>query len=234
VARAKSSTSLGEIMGELLPVDLSLLETNGSEQAPLIKRPRTIHHNLAKLLATGTPEGEAASICGYSASRVSILKKDPSFQELLTFYSSERDHVFGDVLEIMKDMSKDALLELRDRLVDSPESITNLELLEIAKTNLDRTGHNPVQKMAVAHFQGDRLAALKASVDSAQRGQVQIQHREVSLPTVGSSGIIDQPDLEPLADQPDLFVPDSKDGAEVSEGDPFELEEIFPMVPMAK
>src|SRR6056297_3401108 len=85
-----------EAVRPLEQADLELASTvERNSQPPAIKRITDRHHALARLLAAGTPEGEAALILGYDNSRVSILKQSPAFQELLDLYRAEVDREFA-------------------------------------------------------------------------------------------------------------------------------------------
>lgn len=123
---------------EMADLELAAITTRSSGPPP-IKRITDRHHALARLLASGTPEGEAALILGYDVSRVSILKQSPAFQELLDVYRSEVDREFATTLDHMSGLSRDALLELRDRIEEEPEKFSNRELLSIINDMVDRS-----------------------------------------------------------------------------------------------
>jgi len=129
-----------EYVRDVTEADLELLATRdaGSKPAPL-QKVTDRHHALARLLSSGVGEGEAALILGMSNSRVSVLKETPAFKELLGFYRKEVDLQFASVLEHMSGLSKDALLELRDRLEDNPGGFSNSELLRITTEMVDRS-----------------------------------------------------------------------------------------------
>lgn len=129
-----------EVERELTSVDVALLaSTDRGMVPPEPKRLTERHHALARLLAAGTPEGEASLILGYDSSRVSILKGSPAFQDLIAIYRSEVDREFTKVLEHMSGLSKDALMELRERMEESPDKFTNRDLLSITTDMIDRT-----------------------------------------------------------------------------------------------
>lgn len=135
----RPSTLQYEVVREMEEADLALLnQVAGIAPTPL-KRLSDRHHALARLLASGVPEGEAALILNYDNARISILKASPAFQELLTLYRKEVDREFASVLEHMAGMSKDALMELRERLEETPDKFSNNELLRIVVESVDRT-----------------------------------------------------------------------------------------------
>lgn len=132
-----------EAVRPLVEADLALLEVERATPAPALKRLRDSHHALARVLALGAKPAEASIITGYSASRISILQADPSFQELVSHYRGNSATAVADLQERMLTLSLDALEELRDRLNDNPELISNAMLLEVLKTGADRTGYGP-------------------------------------------------------------------------------------------
>lgn len=128
-----------ELVRELGEPDFALLAaTPRGVTSPPIKRISERHHSLARLLAAGTPEAEAALITGYSASRISILKQSPAFEELVALYHAEVQREFTTTYEHMAGLSKDAVVELRDRLEDDAEKFSNRELLSISTELSDR------------------------------------------------------------------------------------------------
>lgn len=105
-------------------------------QAPAIQSLRATHHQLAQLLVRGVTESEASLITGYSLSRISILKSDPTFSELLANYSTQRELAFADTLDRMRILGLSALDELQERLESSPEKWSNREVMEMAELML--------------------------------------------------------------------------------------------------
>lgn len=132
-----------EVVREVNEADIELLATKElGEAAPPLKRITDRHHSLARLLASGTPENEAAAIVNYDLSRVSILKASPAFQELIALYRKEVNAQFATTLDHMAGLSRDALLELRDRLENEPEKFTANELRALVTEMVDRTVMN--------------------------------------------------------------------------------------------
>jgi len=128
-----------QVVRPLNAADLELAATvERHSQPPAIKRITDRHHALARLLAAGTSEGEAAMILSYDVSRVSILKNSPAFQELLQLYRSEVDREFATTLDHMSGLTKDALLELRQRIEEDPDKFSHRELLAIVTDMGDR------------------------------------------------------------------------------------------------
>jgi hypothetical protein len=168
--RAPAALVAAEVR-ELSPEDFALLATErGVEPAPL-KRLGERHHALAKLLAQGTSPGEAAVVTGLSPSRVSILKADPTFQDLVAFYREKVDAAYVDMHSTLAGLSLDAAQELRDRLEEEPEKISVGQLLEITKLGADRTGFGPksTQDVNVNVGLADRMQAARERAEARRR-----------------------------------------------------------------
>lgn len=133
-----------EYVRDLTEADLKLMATKPvGSVAPNLKRVTERHHALARLLAIGTKDEEAALIVGYDISRVSILKSDPAFQELLALYQSEVKKEFMTSVQRMGMIAQDALGVLADRLEENPDRFTNNELAKISTEFVDRVSDSP-------------------------------------------------------------------------------------------
>lgn len=129
-----------ECLRDLTDSDMALIEsTPAGETPPELKRLTDRHHMLARLIAAGVKEEDAAFQTGYSLARVSILKNSPAFRELLAFYRENVDKQYTNVVEHMAGLSKDALVVLRDRIEEAPDRISTPELLKIITELRDRT-----------------------------------------------------------------------------------------------
>lgn len=85
------------------------------------------------MLSSGLTETEVAASTGYSQSRISILKADPSFKELLAYYASRQEEIFVDVRKRLAMLGTDAVAELQDRLDFKPDSLTNTQLMKLPR-----------------------------------------------------------------------------------------------------
>ena len=134
----------GTVVRELTAEDVTALvaEEKGSK-APALKRISERHRALARNLASGMDVGEAAIICGYDISRVSILQADPTFKELLEFYRRDVDATYRGLHDRLFGLAMDAAEELSVRLEEEPEKVSVGQLLEVVKMGADRTGHGP-------------------------------------------------------------------------------------------
>lgn len=149
---------------ELTEADLALLnEPRPTAKPPEIKRLRQRHHELARLLAQGTSEGEAAKATGYTIARVSVMKNDPAFQELMVFYGGIVDEAYRDLHDQLAGIATDAVDELQERLDTTPEEFTISDLLKVATMGADRTGFGPktTQEVDVKIGIADRMTLAR-------------------------------------------------------------------------
>lgn len=141
-ARGKKASPLAmRVVRELNEGDRAELENPSPKGVEIqqIAKLRHTHHMLARLLAQGTPPGEASLITGYSPSRISVLQRDPAFAELLTYYKTQTEQVYLNVHERMASLGMATVDELQERLESDPEAFSNRELMELAELLLDRT-----------------------------------------------------------------------------------------------
>ena len=117
-----------------------------------LKRVGDRHHALARMLAEGVAEGEAGAILGYSSVRVSILKQDPMFRELLGLYRNKAVSEYDRVAEKIYGLTNDAAAELQNRLEEAPEAFSVPQLLDIATKMGDRAGYGPTSKQETVNL----------------------------------------------------------------------------------
>jgi hypothetical protein len=158
---------------ELDDVDVTLLGEERGTSAPPLKRLSERHHALARCLASGMTEGDAAITCGYVLSRVSILKADPAFQELLAFYRNDVNGKYLDMHGVLAGLSLDSAMELRDRLEADAEAnektISVGQLIELTKLGADRTGFGPQSSQLNVNVDlAGRLEAARKRVAARQ------------------------------------------------------------------
>ena len=161
---------MARVERSLAPSDLALLHRGETVQAPKLKKISERHHRLAHLLAQGMGSTDAARVCGYDVSRVSILKSDPSFRQLIQHYRAQQEMILADTYQLLGGLTQDAIAELRQRIEDSPEEFTVKELVELMKTGADRSGHGPTKKEEITTNMNlsDMLANARKRVTNAQ------------------------------------------------------------------
>lgn len=135
-----------------------------------LKQVRHTHHRLAQLLAVGVDEFVAAKLCNYSFSRVSMLKSDPAFAELLAHYTGDVQDQWADFVGTAANLSLDVLQEMQRRLDETPEQLTPTHLIELGKFLADRTGHAPVQKSIAVNVNADVGSRLQAARERLRSG----------------------------------------------------------------
>lgn len=154
---------VADVARELDGADIALLGEEKGSKAPALKRISDRHHTLARHIAGGMKPGEAAVICRYDVSRVSILLDDPAFQELLSFYRAEVSAEYIDLHAQLAGLSRTAAAELTTRLEDAPEDFSIGALMEVTKLGADRTGHGPQSQSTNLNINVDFAAKLEAA-----------------------------------------------------------------------
>lgn len=175
-----------EVVRSLTVEDLAVLENPPplGSRAPTVARLSHSHHALARELARGVSDAEAGLIAGYSASRISILRQDPAFRQLLEHYDAQREMVQIDVLERMKVLGLNSIEELQARLEENPTAFSPRELMELTELMLVKgrmapgsrqgAGNNggngqgggmPVVNVQVAFVQADHKPLLELDVE---------------------------------------------------------------------
>lgn len=188
---------------ELTPADLALLELEGNRTTSASKpiaRLNQRHHGLARALAGGMKDTEAAIVTGYDPSRISILKGDPTFRALVDFYRENLDKVFSDLHEKMAGLSAEAADRLRDLLENDENVLSASVLLDILKATADRTGYAPKTQVEVKtlHLTPDDLRRLKDETNETHRvrivGGSDDRGAAVLLPSTGQPLATDAPE----------------------------------------
>jgi hypothetical protein len=147
----------------------------------MLLRIRHAHHTLARLIAEGKKDIEISAITGYSPSRISILKGDPAFADLVAYYTSQVEAIFVDVHERLKTLTVEAIEELATRLEENPESFTSRDLLLVAELAADRSGFGPSAKVTHEHnFVTDEFLE---KLRSESRSSVKIIDATPTLPS---------------------------------------------------
>ena len=149
----------------LTEVDIASMwerQSEGAKGIPRIKTLRYNHHLLAKAVASGKNLLECSQMCGLSVHRISDLKNDPAFQELVSFYAEELNEVYVDVHQRMAALGTSVLEELQERFEAEPEKFTKRELMELFTTMADRSipsaKGGPAPQQVIASGNGAGLA----------------------------------------------------------------------------
>ncbi len=178
-------------------------------RTPSLQKLRTVHHQAARLVAVGLRNVEICTITGLSQSRLSILKNDPAFCELIEHYAQMEEQRQEDLAEKIKMVGTTALEILLERLDESPEDIPINQLMEIAANCFDRSGHGVQSKVdkrvLSATLDSETLAEIKTLV---HKGDTRVP--ENLRPALGR--IIEQRALEKV---PEEIHADTKTGTSV-------------------
>lgn len=134
------------IVRDLTPMDVALCDFpigNGASStkagAPSVLRLRARHHRIAKLVADGTSDIQIGAIVSITAVRVSQLKADPAFQELVAFYQHQKDEIYFSAHEQLADLGIAAAEELAERLETTPDKFSHSQLLALMESAFDRS-----------------------------------------------------------------------------------------------
>lgn len=118
-----------------------------------IQNVRDTHHAVARAIAAGLSNAEVAALTGRSINRVSTLRQDPAFKELVAHKRAMIDAEFAasadPVIDYLRGNALKAAAMLSDKLddaMDKEEFLPTRDLLGIAELGFDRTGYGKVNK----------------------------------------------------------------------------------------
>lgn len=170
--------STADLSRRLGSEDLSAL----SAPTPVIRKIRDAHHLLARYCALGLPGKVISEKTGYSISRISILRGDPTFQQLVEHYrgivEDIRTEVTRDFYAQMAAIYGDLLEEASDRIHDNPELMTNGEVAQWITLFADRLGFGPTSKsqnLNVNVDMAEQVAAGRQRAVGAQQRAVEVR-----------------------------------------------------------
>lgn len=134
-------------VAELSREDLGVLKQRRA-RLPAAARFRDSHHRLARLFASGLTMDQVHERCGYSKSRLSVLRNDPAFEELVAEYrknvnaswAAGADEYYGLAVSNMLE----AELQLEEHLAKAREADEPLPvkyLISISRDAADRFGY---------------------------------------------------------------------------------------------
>jgi len=173
--KLKLSSSPPEITNirEVTRADLSHLTVK--REPKTIQSLRDNHHRIARAVASGMSNVDIAAACGISVNRVSMLKADPSFEELVAHYRGIVTAEWAQqdtVIEFLRSNALKAQAMLSDKLDDAAEKgefLPTRDLLGIAELGLDRTGYGKVNKNVNVNVDfAARLETARQKADAAR------------------------------------------------------------------
>lgn len=137
---------------------------------------RDNHHRIARAVASGLPNTTIATLCGISVNRVSILKQDPAFNDLVAHYrgmlTAEWTEQIDTVTEFLGSVRTKSLAMLEDKLCAAEENgefLPTRELVSMAELGLDRTGYGKQSK--TFNVNADFASLLEAARQRSGRAQ---------------------------------------------------------------
>ena len=159
-----------DIARELTAADLATLGQERGSRPPSIKRLTDMHHWIAQLVSRGEAGYSIALATGYSQSRISILKSDPTFQELVAHYQAEVSEVHKDfyvnTAAKIAALHNDTIDYLHDRISEAHQTMDPTfqvrDALDIAKYSADRSGFGPSTKSQSLNLNVDIAGQLEA------------------------------------------------------------------------
>ena len=168
------------------------LETTQKSDDKDVATLRAKHHSVARLLATGMPEGTIADLTGFDNAYISVLKNNPSMIELVNHYRSPNNAVVEIIAERLRTVGHAAL----ERLAEEIPDMDHHALIATAKLGVDRSGNGPMSKVAHEHthiLDPTKIAALAESArkQNAER-IVNVNAVRRALPAPGSSDDVEQ------------------------------------------
>lgn len=168
----------GQMVRELRAEDIVQLQNHVvARGAEPIKKLRDSHHWAARLLARGLSDEEVAIATGYSTSRISTLKCDPSFKQILAIYQKNTEEIAVDLASRYRALVADGTGELLERFDTRPEEFTSSAILNMVLQLGDRCGMAPTQNVnakvvGLLSVDDESISKIKEAVNAASRGRV--------------------------------------------------------------
>lgn len=132
----------------------SLNGTTGQDVSAtsVVQKLRASHHAVARLVAENVPDATISRLTGYGVDRISVLKHNPAFKELVAFYVSEVSDQQVEVVERLRSLALDGIDVLQERLLDEPEKIKTEDITKLVNAALDRSGNGPTSTVKSVNF----------------------------------------------------------------------------------
>lgn len=152
-------------------------ETVQPLKIPRLQKIRTIHHQIAIMLAGGTKAVEIARTLGITPARIYTLQNDPAFLELLQAYKSSSQKDTLDAQMRALGLGTLAMEQLLDQMLDSDEPLPANLLLKISTEMLGIAGYSPQAQAKNINSNSampseDQIAAIKRNERANQKGTV--------------------------------------------------------------
>jgi len=155
------------------------------------------HHRVARAVASGLNNIQTADACGITTARVSQLRQDPAFIDLVAHYRSmltaEWIREADPVVEMLGAIRQKSLAMIEDKIdqaAANDEFLPSRDLASFAELGLDRTGYGKVNKNVNINvdFAAKLEQARKRSATAAPR-QIEGQTASPALASQSASAI---------------------------------------------
>jgi hypothetical protein len=171
------------VIRPLQEADLAVLAAGERKPAPrqILTKLRDRHHAMARMIAAGKTNAEVSLLTGMDPARISFLKSDPAFKELVTDYQKIEDGLNAEFHERLHMLGMTAVEEMQDRLETSEEPLPMQTLIEVSKFAADRTGYGPITKQMNTNVNLDlstRLASARKRAPALSSPQPEIVDAE--------------------------------------------------------
>lgn len=173
---------------EVTDADLSGLVREGPNRVQVL---RDSHHMAARLFAMGLRPGQVSEETGYSHNHISILARDPAFEELVAHYRGVVDDQFAESRdEYFSTVSANRRIAARlinDKLSTAePEDVSLRELVLIHSDAADRTGYP--KRNVTTNVNLDFAALLDKAVERSSQAKLINHVPSPSQPSSPPSG----------------------------------------------
>lgn len=170
-------------VGEARPLtreDLNGLVAKRTEFGSNTQRLRESHHYVARLVALGQKDKAIAERTGYSANRVSQLRKSPAFQQLVSRYREMVDNEFVENVDEYMRLAVGNMIAAERHIADhiseadeANELIPIKTALAISRDAADRFGYG--KKTTQVNVNVDFAARLEAARRRSQLKTIEVQ-----------------------------------------------------------
>lgn len=157
-----------EVSGPILDTHMAFLSSR--PERPLnasLKRISDRHHALARSIASGMPQGQAAAVHGYNYAHTSVLMTDPTFRELVEVYRAQLNLEMNSLHAKLAMVAGSALNQLQDRLEE--EDLPVNQLVNIAQMGADRVGAGPSSTNVQVNIHANLADRMRAARERAMR-----------------------------------------------------------------
>lgn len=144
-----------------------------------VKTFRDSHHRLARLCAAGLRYDQICLRGGISSTRLSSLKADPAFQELISSYRDKVNAAFVEAVDNFYEVSVASMMKaetmLSDKLdaaIEAGETLPTKDLLAITSDRADRFGYPKHKTSTNTNNNVDFAAMLEATARRSGRSNV--------------------------------------------------------------